>query len=139
MHKFLHRRVSFQAKILIPVIVFLALAPIFSSWVVQSRVSAQFERDANRKLVTAEQIFESSRDIRNQFLKARYRNLVQEPRFKSIAKLFSESDDRHGVRATMKELFRELLAETAQQEGSGSEAKIITFTSLDGESVEHIN
>jgi two-component system NtrC family sensor kinase len=127
-------RLSFQAKVLIPVLAFLILVPVVTSWIVHRRVSAQFEHDSNRKLQTAEKIFESSRAIRTQFLIARYRNFVQEPRFKAYAKLFENSENRESAAATLKGFFNGLLESDIDASGV-NEAKILMFTTAEGDSI----
>ena len=68
---------SFRSKVLIPVLAFLFLVPVVTLTVMQRRVTAQFERDAERKLKTAQRIFQSYLEKRSGFLHARYRNLVR--------------------------------------------------------------
>lgn len=77
---------------LIPVLAFLFLVPVVTLTVMQRRVTAQFERDAERKLRTSERLFQSYLEKRSGFFQARYRNLVQEPRFRAIGMLIAETN-----------------------------------------------
>src|SRR5688500_4466962 len=92
----------------------------------QRRVSAQFERDAERKLKTAERLFQSYLQKRSGFLHARYRNLVQEPRFRAIAKLVAESQNLDDVKTTLDDFLKRTFAEFQDEE-----AQVMLFTSID--------
>jgi signal transduction histidine kinase len=118
---------SFQSKVLIPVLVFLFLVPIVTLSVMQHRVSAQFERDAERRLKTAERIFQSYLEKRSGFLHARYRNLVQEPRFRAISKLIADATDLNDVKSTVDGFLNDIL----RKEFNDDEAQVMLFTSAD--------
>src|ERR1051325_5645599 len=118
---------SFRAKVLIPVLAFLFLVPVVTLSVMQHRVSAQFERDAARKLRTAERIFQSYLDKRGGFLQARYRNLVQEPRFRAIAaKLIEENNNLNEVKPTVEDFLKRTFNELHDED-----PQVILFTTAD--------
>jgi two-component system NtrC family sensor kinase len=128
-------RLSFQAKVLIPVLAFLILVPVATSLIVHLRVSSQFERESNRKLQSAEKIFENTREIRNRSLRARYRNLAQDPRFKAVAQLLSNRpDSKEAAVATLLKVFHDFLLEAAEEQSGVNEEKIFMFTTAEGES-----
>lgn len=111
---------------LIPVLAFLFLVPVVTLTVMQHRISAQFERDAERKLNTAERIFQNYLQKRSGFLHARYRNLVQEPRFRAISKLIADNPDVNAVKPTLDDFLKNVMKEFAQDE-----AQVMLFTSAD--------
>src|SRR4051812_6654606 len=92
----------------------------------QHRISAQFESDAERKLKTAERIFQSYLEKRSGFLHARYRNLVQEPRFRAVSKLIADSADLNDAKSTVDGFLTGIL-----NEFNDDEAQVMLFTSAD--------
>lgn len=117
---------SFRSKVLIPVLAFLVLVPVVTLTVMQRRVSLQFERDAERKLQTAQRIFQSYLEKRSGFLHARYRNLVQEPRFRAISKLIADNGHLETVKPTVTDFLQRAFAEFTDED-----AQVILFTSAD--------
>src|SRR3569832_1099409 len=117
---------SFRTKVLIPVLAFLFLVPVVTLSVMQHRVSAQFERDAERKLTTAQRIFQSYLERRTGFLQARYRNLVQEPRFRAVSKLLADTKDLNQVKSTVDDFLKRTFNELNDED-----AQVILFTSAD--------
>lgn len=80
-----HRiRLSFQLKILLPVLAVLVLLPAVTLWIVNRYVSRQTEDEARQALQTAEAVFLNSLEIRSRTLASRFRGLVNEPRFKGV-------------------------------------------------------
>src|SRR3954470_23781046 len=117
---------SFRTKVLIPVLAFLFLVPVVTLSVMQHRVAAQFESDAERRLRTAERIFQNYLEKRSGFLHARYRNLVQEPRFKAMSKLIADTPDLNEVKPTVDDFLNGILKEFYDDE-----AQVMLFTSPD--------
>src|SRR4051812_17567153 len=101
--KVLSIRASFQAKVLIPVIGLMALLLVLTIALVMHRVTAQFQEDATRKLLTAEAIFQNSHKIRARNLLQRYGGVLNEPRFKAAAQT-----DPATLRASLAELLEEV-------------------------------
>jgi two-component system, NtrC family, sensor kinase len=110
---------SLQAKVLVVVLTFLVVVPACTLWVVNRHVSRQVQDEARQTLVTAEAVFRQSLDIRARDLLLRYRNVVNEPRFKAIVQL----DDGK----TMTGYLRDLLEEF------GGDNEVILFMREDGE------
>jgi len=81
------RRFSFQTKVLGPVLAFLILLPVVTVWLVDRHISEQARVEAQERLSTANAVFRNSVEIRARNLVSRYRNVVNEPRFKAVARL----------------------------------------------------
>jgi signal transduction histidine kinase/CheY-like chemotaxis protein len=82
MHRLLRpSRLSFQAKVLIPVVSIMVLLVAVTMWVVNRRISRQLQREAAHSLVTAEAVFKNTLGIRTKNLLLRFRNLPNEPRY----------------------------------------------------------
>jgi two-component system NtrC family sensor kinase len=79
------RRLSFQAKVLIPVATIMVLLVVTTILVVNRRITREFEADAAQKLSVAAAVFEHSQQIRARNLILRYRNVPNDPRFKAVA------------------------------------------------------
>ena len=114
------RYVSFQAKVIIPVVTLLILFLAIIVWLVNGRLTEQFEEESRQTLSTAEAVFLNSFEIRTRNLILRYQGLANEPRFKAVALL---SDSK-----TMTVQLNELLHEI------GPSATLMTFTT-DGASL----
>jgi two-component system, NtrC family, sensor kinase len=113
-------RVSFQAKVLAPVITILVLLMAITTWVVDRRITEQFETEGRQRLVTSEAVFKKVQSTHTESLLSRYQNLANEPRLKAISQL----DDLK----TLKDFFGKLIKDSnAQNLG----ADIIFFTSED--------
>lgn len=75
-------RVSFQLKVLLPVLAALVLLPAITLWIVNRYISQQVLDETRQSLDTAEAVFLNSLDIRARNLVSRFRGIVNEPRFK---------------------------------------------------------
>ncbi|MBI5774346.1 MAG: response regulator [Verrucomicrobia bacterium] len=112
-------KINFQTKVLVPVVGFLVLLPAVTVWLVNRHLTRQAEEQTRETLVTAEAVFRSSLELRARNLLARYRSLVNEPRFKAVARLAD--------RATMQARIEEMMEET------GREADVILFLTAQDE------
>jgi two-component system NtrC family sensor kinase len=112
-------RLSLQAKVLVVVLAFLVLVPAITLWLVNRHVSRQVQDEARLTLETAEAVFRQSLEIRSRNLQVRYRNVVNEPRFKAVAQL--------GDAKTMTAYLHDLLDEF------GPDNEVILFMREDGE------
>ena len=84
-------RMSFQAKVLIPVVCVMILLTAVTVWLVNQRIGEQLEAQASERLNTAKKHFQTSQEIRANSLIRQYRNLNDEPRFNSfITKICTE-------------------------------------------------
>ena len=110
-------KLSFQAKVLIPVLTFLILFPIVTVWILDRHVEASAKEEARQTLSTVSAVFRNSLDLIERTLEVRFRNMVNEPRFKAIAQL-GDADTTQAFLADALEEFR-------------GEVQIILFTPLD--------
>ncbi|MDB6129093.1 MAG: hypothetical protein JWM04_200 [Verrucomicrobiales bacterium] len=100
-------RVSFQTKILLPVILILVLLMGITTWFVAHRLTDQIETEARTKLATAESVFSYFRDLHRENLIARYQNISNEPKVRAIAQL----GDAPTTRSFFKEVLNEVQAD----------------------------
>jgi len=110
-------RLSVQTKALSAVLLPLILLPTVTVWVVNRHITQQVLADAERTLTSAEAVFLESLEFRSRNLQFRFRNVVNEPRFKAVA--------IKGDAKTMVAFLAELLEEF------GEESEVILF--IDGE------
>jgi signal transduction histidine kinase/CheY-like chemotaxis protein len=75
-------RLSFQLKVLLPVLAALVLLPAVTLVIVNRYISQQVQAEARQTLDTVDAVFLNSLDIRARNLVSRFRGLVNEPRFK---------------------------------------------------------
>ncbi len=76
--------VSFRAKVLVPVIFVMVCLLAVTAWVVNQRITKQFETEATHSLESAQQVFGEWQKNRITDLANRVRDLRNEPRFKAI-------------------------------------------------------
>ncbi|MEO7415336.1 MAG: ATP-binding protein [Opitutaceae bacterium] len=107
-------RVSFQAKVLAPVLAFLVLLPTVTLWIINRHISEQALAEARQTLTTADAVFRNSLDLIARGLATRFRGVVNEPRFKAVAQL--------GDVPTMSAFLRESLEEF------GAEIEFVTYS-----------
>jgi signal transduction histidine kinase/ActR/RegA family two-component response regulator len=112
-------QLSFQAKVIIPVVALFALFFAIIVVLVNGRITEQFEEESRQTLFTAEGVFRNSIDIRMRNLLLRYQTVANEPRFKAVAQL---ADSK-----TMSVQLLELLHEI------GSNTKTMVFTTPDNQ------
>lgn len=96
-------RLSFQAKVLIPILTMMVLLTQFTAWLVDRRISEQLKTEAAEKLAAAETVFRNFDKINARNLLLRYRNHLNEPRFKAVCQL--------GDPRTLRHFFSEFLQE----------------------------
>ncbi|MBI2511520.1 MAG: response regulator [Opitutae bacterium] len=111
-------RLSFQLKVLVPVLAALVLLPSVTLWIVNGYISHQVQSEARQALDTAEAVFLNSLDIRTRNLVSRFRGLVNEPRFKGNAST--------GDAKTLNIYLRDLLDEFQD------DTELVLFTPLAG-------
>lgn len=75
--------VSFRAKVLVPVITVMVLLLATMAWVINQRITQQFEHVARRTLETADESFQNIQRSRTKNLLLRFHDLKNEPRFKA--------------------------------------------------------
>src|SRR5262245_25278491 len=77
-------KVSFAAKIIIPIVSGMVALLMITIWIVNSRIRTQFQTEAGRSLAWAESALKQAQDIRHHDLLLRYHNLPREPRVKAV-------------------------------------------------------
>lgn len=78
-------RLSFQAKVLVPVVSIMVVLVAATILVVNRRITAAFQAEAAQKVATAAAVFKNSQKIRTRNLLLRYRNIPNEPRVQAAA------------------------------------------------------
>ena len=74
-------QVSFSTKVLVPVVSLMVLLLAITVWMVNRRLTLQFEVEAARNLATADGEFQNAQKSRTKNLVQRFRNLRNEPRY----------------------------------------------------------
>src|SRR3954447_12688812 len=97
-------RLSFQAKVLLPVIVILILLVGIMIGTLNQRITRQVQTEAAHELATAESVFQNSQTIRAKNLLLLYRNVPNDPRFKAVL----QKGDAETLRFLLNELINEL-------------------------------
>jgi len=77
-------QVSFSTKVLLPVVTSMVLLLGITVWVVNRRLTQQFQADASRNLARADAEFQNAQKNRSRNLVQRLRNLRNEPRYKAV-------------------------------------------------------
>lgn len=95
--------VSFQAKVLLPVIAVMVLMLALTVWVLNQRITAEVETRSKRDLTTADAFFRSAQQIRAKNLLLRFRNLPNVPVYKAAFQA--------GEPQTVRDQLNKLLAE----------------------------
>ncbi len=101
------RQVGFQAKVLIPVVTVMVLLTAAAMWLVNYRFSEQLRRQTGEQLDTAAKIFDRIVENRAGELAAKYRLLLNEPRFKAV----TQETDFETQRQFLGDLIQELIKE----------------------------
>ncbi len=110
---------GFQTKVLVPVLALLVLLPALTLVIVTRHIGEQMEAEASRTLTTANGVFRQSLAIRQRSLASRFRNVVNEPRFRAVAGL--------GDVKTMSDFLAEALNEF------GDETDVLMFADANGD------
>jgi signal transduction histidine kinase/CheY-like chemotaxis protein len=76
-------RASFSTKVLVPVLASMVLLVATTAWLVNQRLTQQFQAEAARRLATADSVFRNSQKIHTRNLLLRFRNLPKEPRYRA--------------------------------------------------------
>src|SRR5262245_17334134 len=87
----LKARLSFQAKVLVPVLTGMVLLMAAVMWVVNLRITQQVEIAAAQQLNVANTVFTNTQAIRAEGLVARYCSVIAEPSFKATISLFDRA------------------------------------------------
>jgi len=76
-------RTNFSAKVLVPVVGTMVLLMAITVWTVNRRLTQQFQSEAARSLATADSVFLNSEKLHTKNLLMRFRNLMNEPRYRA--------------------------------------------------------
>ena len=90
-------KLSFSAKILIPVLILLVLLPALMLLVVHRSSLQQLERESRHQLRTADAVFQNSLMLRSRQLLARYQHIVDDPVFAAISQLHDAPTMTHDL------------------------------------------
>ena len=77
------RQIRFSTKVLLPVVSVMVVLVAVNFWMVNRRLTRQFETEASHNLATADAVFRNSLKIHRSDLLARFRNLPNEPRYRA--------------------------------------------------------
>ena len=80
-------RFSFRTKVLVPVVIVMVLLMTVSMWLAYRRVHNQLQDEARNQLTQSGREFTYLQDIHGTEMEWRYRNIVNEPKFKALASL----------------------------------------------------
>jgi two-component system, NtrC family, sensor kinase len=97
-------RLSFQAKVLVPVVTIMTVLVVATILLVNHRITDELQAEAAQKLSVASGVFNNSQKIRTRNLLLRYRNVPNEPRAKAVL----QKGDPQTVRVYLGELLNEL-------------------------------
>src|SRR5215471_11108092 len=98
--------ISFSTKVVLPVIGAMVLVIAITVWLVNHRITQQFQDDAVRSLAHADAVLRYSHQKHAENLLLPFRHLPKEPRFKAAAQAAEQNEF-----ATLKQLFEDLLTE----------------------------
>ena len=76
-------RTSFSTKVLVPVVGTMVLLMAITVWTLNQRLTQQFQSEAARSLATADSVFLNSEKLHTKNLLLRFRNLMNEPRYRA--------------------------------------------------------
>jgi two-component system, NtrC family, sensor kinase len=114
-------RLSFQLKVLVPVLTALVLVPALTLWIVNGYITRQVQNEAGQTLTTAETVFRQSLEIRSRDLITRFRSAVNESSYHSLGPLLSTRDNPQAA-----ETIRGVLEDRLKDYGADYEALILT-------------
>lgn len=114
-------RLSFQAKILIPVVTLLVLLPALTLAIIHRSSMQNLVKDSRQQLRTADAVFQNSLQLRGRQLVARYKNLANDSRFKAVSNLHDPATMGHHLHDRLEEL--------------GDDAEILLYVSDQGQAI----
>src|SRR4029078_6369602 len=127
-------RISFSTKVLAPVIATMMAVVAMTAWTVNGLMTQQFDNEAGLSLRTGEWVLRKSQKTALNNLGLRFRNLVNEPRYRAafletdeptirhhIENLLSEQDDIDAV------VFSSATGKTLARQRRNSEVSISSF------------
>jgi two-component system NtrC family sensor kinase len=96
-------RLSFQTKVLLPVLAALVLLPSITLWIINRYISDQMEREAQHSLETADTVFRQTLEFQARSLRARFLSAAKENIYRSLAGIAGSNDQlaRASVRSAL--------------------------------------
>lgn len=116
-------RISFQLKVLLPVLGALVLLPAITLWIVNGYISRQMQDEARLSLTTARGVFEQLLKLRSRDLLSRYRSAANESSYRSLAPLVAAPEP------SARETIRKFLNERLEAYGEDCETLLLTAQS----------
>src|SRR6187551_1617481 len=116
-------RISFQLKVLLPVLAALIVLPAFTLWIVNGYISRQMQNEAQLSLSTASGVFEQLLELRSRDLLSRFRGAANESSYRSLAPLVAASEP------SARETIRKFLNERLEAYGEDCEALLLVAQS----------
>ena len=111
--------VSFRAKVLTPVIAVMVLLLALTVWVVNQRITRQFETEARRTLAVADGVFRNRQTGRTSDLLARFRILANVPVYRSAFQRNDPETVRDTLNSVLKETSVDVVMFTPYSEAAG--------------------
>src|SRR5215467_5413010 len=90
-------KINFSTKVLAPVIATMMAVVAMTAWTVNELMTEQFENEAGLSLHTAEWVLRKSQKTALNNLGLRFRNLVNEPRYRAALQSRDEPTIRHQI------------------------------------------
>jgi two-component system NtrC family sensor kinase len=112
-----HHKLSFSTKVLAPFVGVMVLLIAINVWIIDRRLTRQFQTEAARNLATADAVFRNSQRIHRANLLVRFRNLPSEPRYRATF----QSGDVPTLKAQIKDI------------PADQSVDVVLFTSANGE------
>ena len=119
----LQLRLTFKAKVLIPLITLMVLLVVVVLCVVNYRMTRQLRTEAAQRLSTADAVFANSEKIRARNLLMRYNNIPNEPRFKAVCQLAEPKTMRFLLNELVNEIGADVIAYTTEKGDSLASAR----------------
>ncbi len=116
-------RMSFQLKVLLPVLAALVIVPAITLWIVNSYISRQMQEESRQTLNTAENVFQQLLELRARDLLSRFRSAVNESSYRSLAPLVGAPE------SSARETIRKFLNERLDAYGDDCEALLLVAQS----------
>src|SRR6478609_4626108 len=116
-------RVSFQLKVLLPVLGALVLLPVLTLWIVNGYIYRQMQDEARQSLNTARSVFEQLLKLRSRDLLSRFRSAANESSYRSLAPLVAAPE------SSARETIRKFLNERLDAYGEDCEALLLVAQS----------
>ncbi len=123
------RRISFQTKVLVPLVALMVLLIATTMWLVNHKLTVRIEKEAAEKLDLASDRVKSTQQKQGAALLLLYQNVVNEPRFRAVAK----KGDANTGDDFLKKMLQELTAQ-----GGASIASLTFANSRDFASTSEI-